>query len=379
VTLDLRNLPGIISVLMCLAFAIWLWRIGARGSTARQLSVLLVIEGLTVLTSGAMQFGVVFPAPPPPLTTVEGLLGFTRVLLHHACDVALIALYPPFLATALLTRWTLFFSKLWVRITLIVFGVTLVAFVLPFGYEAYTHRVWVLYLAMCLTFVYALAVSVHALRVAATETQRRRARSFVIGFGIRDVIWGGFYGTLSYLYLTNPAALGNTTANWVLVYPIGTLVEVPLIAYGILSTQLFDIDLRLKWTIRQSTLAAIVIAIVYFATEAANRLFSNELGPWPGLVAAALIVFLLAPLQRVSERFANRLMPGTAATPEYLAHRKLQVYEAALTEALGGMGISDKERAILKRLRETLEVSPEDAHAMEDDLRRRFPSTTTAG
>jgi hypothetical protein len=133
---------------------------------------------------------------------------------------------------------------------------------------------------------------------------------------------------------------------------------------------LFDIDLRVKWTIRQSTLAA-MIAIVYFTTEAADRLLSQELGAWPGLAAAALIVYLLAPLQRLSERVANHVMPRTVSTPEYLAYRKMQIYEAALTEALGGEGISQKERAILSRLRESLEVSADDARAMEDQLLAR--------
>lgn len=119
---------------------------------------------------------------------------------------------------------------------------------------------------------------------------------------------------------------------------------------------------------RRSTLAAIVISIVYFATEAADRLLSNQLGAWPGLIAAALVVYFLAPLQRVAERIANRAMPDTVRTPEYLAFRKLQVYEAALSEALVGDGISEKERAILTRLRESLGVSADDARAMEDDL-----------
>jgi hypothetical protein len=38
VTFDVRNIPGFVAVLMCCAFAVWLWRIGTRGSTARQLS-----------------------------------------------------------------------------------------------------------------------------------------------------------------------------------------------------------------------------------------------------------------------------------------------------------------------------------------------------
>lgn len=36
----------------------------------------------------------------------------------------------------------------------------------------------------------------------------------------------------------------------------------PLIAYGILRGQLFDIDLRIRWTIKQSTLAGAIVAII---------------------------------------------------------------------------------------------------------------------
>lgn len=65
---------------------------------------------------------------------------------------------------------------------------------------------------------------------------------------------------------------------------------------------------------------------------------------------------------------AAAAMPNTKNTPEYVAFRKLQVYEAALAEALQGDGISDKERALLVRLRDTLGVSPDDARTMEREL-----------
>lgn len=365
-TFDIRNLLGLAGVLMCFAFAVWLWRVGSRGSTARQLSLLLVIEGVTLGTSSALQFGVAYDPNAPPV------LQILRSLLHHVGDVALIALYPPFLANALRTRWTLPFARPPVRIGLAFLAVALLAFVLGFGPEAYFRRVPLLYLAMCLTFIYAFVISLQAWRAATTESDRRRARAFMIGFGIRDVLWSILYGAMSYLSLTAWShGPPPTFPDWVLFYPLGTLLEVPLIAYGILSTQLFDIDLKLKWTIRQSTLAAIVIATIYFATEAADRLLSDQLGAWPGLIAAALIVYFLAPLQRIAERVANHAMPQTTNTPEYLAYRKMQVYEAALTEALGGDGISQKERALLTRLRESLGVSADDARAMEDDLRAR--------
>jgi hypothetical protein len=366
VTLDLvRTVIAIAAVLITFAFSIWLWWIGTRGSTARQLSVLLAVEGFTLASSST----VLDPYLSPHVSFVPLV---ARLWVHHTFDVALIALYPPFLANALRTRWTLPFAKKPVQIVLALIAVALVTFVMTGGPEPYERRVALLYLVMCLVFVFAFAAAFHAWRVATSETQRRSARAFVIGFGLRDVCWCIVYGSGAFFaWSAQDPFFAQLNPLRGLLYAFGTLLEVPLIAYAILSTRLFDIDLRVKWTVRQSTLAAIVIAIVYFTTEAADRLLSQELGAWPGLAAAALIVYLLAPLQRLSERVANHVMPKTVSTPEYLAYRKMQIYEAALTEALGGDGISDKERAILTRLRESLEVSHDDARAMEDQLLAR--------
>ena len=85
------------------------------------------------------------------------------------------------------------------------------------------------------------------------------------------------------------------------------------------------------------------------------------------LLAAAAVVFFMAPLQRMAERVASAAMPNTHNTPEYAAFRKLQVYEAAVTDARPG-GISDKERALLRRLRDSLEISAADTESIEQAL-----------
>ncbi len=85
-------------------------------------------------------------------------------------------------------------------------------------------------------------------------------------------------------------------------------------------------------------------------------------------LAAALVVFFLAPLQRFSERVASVAMPNTENTPEYAAYRKMQVYESALADALLEGGISEKERSLLNTLRDTLGISASDAAALENDL-----------
>ncbi len=145
----------------------------------------------------------------------------------------------------------------------------------------------------------------------------------------------------------------------------------PLIAYGILRAHLFDIDLRIRWTIKQSTLAAAIVAIMFVLSEWAERLLSTDLGSVGSLMVAALVVFLLTPLQRFAERVASVAMPNTENTPEYAAHRKMQVYEAAIAEAQQEGGISDKERSLLNRLRDSLGISSTDADTMERELQAR--------
>jgi hypothetical protein len=126
--------------------------------------------------------------------------------------------------------------------------------------------------------------------------------------------------------------------------------------------------LKIRWTIKQSTLAGVFIAIMYVISEGAAQFLSAELGNFAGLLAAAVVVFFLAPLQRFAESVAAKAMPNTQNTPEYAAFRKMQVYEAALTEALEEGGITHKERALLGRLRDSPGISMIDAETMEQEL-----------
>jgi hypothetical protein len=92
------------------------------------------------------------------------------------------------------------------------------------------------------------------------------------------------------------------------------------IAYGILRTQLFDIDLRIRWTIKQSTLAAAVVSIIFVLSEGAERLLSSTLGDFTGLWAAGIVVFFLAPLQcrkAVSRQRSARCLSGFAIRLAY--------------------------------------------------------------
>jgi hypothetical protein len=369
------GIVAFIAVVMSWTFAFVLLRAGPRGSAARQLPLLLIVEGLALASSGSIDLLV---AGIDDVYARHPALPFSELVVHGLADCAMLALYPPFLAAALdtpLTRWC---GSARLRIALAcAAGVLYVAVIAPFAtayvrsaptdYRLVALPAAILYVALMTLFVFAFAASVQAWR-RSTGIARRRAGTFAIAFGFRDVCWGFIYGVMVWqLSAGDYTGVFVDVPPWFIVYGLGTFVAVPLIAYGILRTQLFDIDLHIRWTIKQSTLAAAVVAIVYVASEGASRYLSNELGNVAGLLAAAVVVFFLAPLQRLAERVAAVAMPNTHNTPEYAAFRKLQVYEAAVAEALPG-GVSEKERALLRRLQESLGVSGEDAAAIETEL-----------
>ncbi len=280
----------------------------------------------------------------------------------------MLALYPPFLAAALKTKLTRPFAGKRMRIVLAGASGALFFAVL---FSPLKFGATLLYLLLVLLFGYALVASIHAWQVAA-GVARSRASAFALAFGIRDVCWGFVYGTAVWMIWFEQYLIVDPEASSpiYLVYALGTLLAVPLIAYGILRSHLFDIDLRIRWTIKQSTLAAAVVTIMFILSEGADRLLASELGEGAGLLAAALVVFFLAPLQRFAERVAAVSMPNTHNTPEYAAHRKMQVYEAAVEQARVG-GISQKERALLNHLRDSLGISSIDAETLESEQKLR--------
>ncbi len=359
---------GLVSVAMCWALAGVLYRVGSTGSVARKLSLLLVVEGVILATGGSIGL---FMTPAATASSWFPAYSQAEFIVHILGDCLLLALYPPFLAAALDTKLTRPFAAKRMRIGLAVVSAALFFAVILSPLEI---GLTLLYATVSLLFAYALVASIHAWRVSAPGIARTRAGIFVLAFGFRDVCWGFIY-----LDGIRRIAMGLLNAPepeiYYVVYAGGTFLAVPLIAYGILRTQLFDIDLRIRWTIKQSTVAAVFVAIFYLVSEGADRMLESEFGNIAGLIASALLVFFLVPVQRFAERVASVAMPNTENTSEYAMFRKLQVYEAALTEALPDGNISERERGLLNRLRDSLGISIADADAIERELQEGHAST----
>lgn len=218
-----------------------------------------------------------------------------------------------------------------------------------------------------LAFLYGVVVAVAAYRRARTATLRRQAKAYATAFVLRDAL------TSMLVLLVAPRIRGEDLAMTLSVFvgqPFIDLLFFVLLGYGILQTHLFDIELRLKWTIRQGTLAAIFVAAFFVVSESAQQAFQGRIGPYLGIVAAGLLVFALAPLQRVAERVANVAMPHVEDTHAYRLERRKEIYRAALESAARDGVVTDRERDVLATLQEQLDLTATDALALEREVLR---------
>lgn len=369
---DWSTIVGLVAVVLCWALSVVLFRVGSTGSGARKLAVLLVVEGFALITN------TVFVYLSEVGWTMEDLAMQAGFFIHTLADCLMLALYPPFLAAAINTKLTRPFASKWLRMLLV--GIAVLLALVSTGFlfgirlsEKYTSDI-PLYAGLTLLFTYALVASVHAWVTAPPGIVRDRARWFTLAFSFRDICWGFVYAASIVDILVGSYLTAEQFYVVDVIYRTSTVIYVPIIAYGILRTQLFDIDLKIRWTIKQSTVASVFIAVMFVVSEGASQFLSDELGAVTGLLAAGVLMFFLAPLQRFADRVASTAMPNTRNTPEYAAFRKMQVYEAALIEAQHEEGISNRERAILNRLRDSLGISEADAEAIEAELNAR-PAT----
>jgi hypothetical protein len=147
-----------------------------------------------------------------------------------------------------------------------------------------------------------------------------------------------------------------------------TLLYIPIVAYGILKVQLLDIEIRLQSSITNTVLAGAFVAVFYLVSEGVNSFIEKQFGDVLGLVVCAVLAIFLALLHRWAGRFTERLVGADTDSPDYAANRGLQIYSASVEEALAYGEINPGQIALLDRLRQSLQVSEDDANRVEREL-----------
>lgn len=276
------------------------------------------------------------------------------------------ALYLLFLGWALDIPLTRPLKNRWVRLALCAYA--LVAFILalddPVGSRA-DHVRGIFELGnpgMGAAYLFGFVAAIWSAHVAEPGTlQRRRAIAFALAFGIRDA--------LQIPFLFSTTLLETEATTWFVI--ASQLALIGFLAYGILQAQLFDIDLKLKWTLSRGTVATAFLLVFFVVSQLIERLASERLGYISGAAAAGVLLLAINPLQRTADRLADKAMPKVNDTEAYATFRKLEVYKAAVEEVLADGQVSEKDRRVLDRLRTQLGLAVSDAGSMERDIAAR--------
>lgn len=359
---------GIPAALIAWGFALYVFVVAPPSRGARLLVAMLIVDGLAVITSYdnlhyVNSFLEVLSLPSVPL------------VLHQVSDWMLIAVYLPFLGIMLNTPLVAPLKNPLISRAIMVGGLAISFSILFLPKQIQDGFNIPFYLLICVVLTWGVAAAIHAWMIAPDGATRARARAFTIAFGVRDLLWTITFGTYAVYYFglagSGMQELENESSTMSLILPLSyqlaVILYVPLVAYGVLRVQLFDIDLRIKRTLKRSTVAAAFVATFFVISELASNYLSNQFGTIIGVLATGALVFLLDPIQRTAERISNAAMPNTVDTPEYEMFRKLQVYEAAVRSALEDGIISERQRRVLDSMLQSMNIDITNAQRIEND------------
>jgi hypothetical protein len=154
------------------------------------------------------------------------------------------------------------------------------------------------------------------------------------------------------------------------VAPGGRILGALLLGYAVLRGQIEGLDLKVRFALSKSTIAAVFIAVFFIASEAAQQFFGDTLGStYVGIGVAGTLVFAMAPLQRAAEKLAAKAVPvsmESTAAPARPDDRE-DAYRRAVRLALRG-GISRVEDHDLAVLADQLHVGARRALEIREEL-----------
>lgn len=363
-------LPKVVlqSLAVILAFGA-AWVVAQRGSgdrSSRTLAALFLVEGLTQLAWGAVMF-----AGDTRTENLFAVAGITLLAVTGWIYLRLLRFLDTPLAKPLAARP----AAIVIGAILILPGVVLAAMswgelaIAPY-YEEGSPASGVVFLPgilFALVLVYATVASWSAwLRAPKATPARAKGLAFAGAFGVRDGVY--LLALLVTIVILPRMGVDPNNPQVDLLWVVAPLLYIPLLAWGILRLQVFDIDLKVKGGIKRGSVIAFGIVVVFVALKAAEFYLSKQVGFLAGALAAGLVLFVAPRLNRVADKVADKAAPNVKPTSEYMSYRKLEVYRAALESALEEGAIDGKQRAILDRLRAKLGLPAEAAAQMEQDL-----------
>lgn len=183
-----------------------------------------------------------------------------------------------------------------------------------------------------------------------TELRHLRTFAFVAPFPVASGLFLTLGGAATAYLATSSAYLALNI--WRFALPL-------LVSYALLRYNLFDLDMRVKWTIKHGTLVGIPISVFFVVSEAAEAFVESQAGPIYGLAAAGTLALVFKRLETLSAQVASRLMPTTKPVMAMTALERMDLFQEQLDLARHDGEMSARERLRLDRLRERLGLGVE--------------------
>lgn len=370
-------IPGLAAGLLGPVLGWIVYQVSPERDQNRLLALLLVLAGLEVATS----FGLVFMATTDPLRETIDAFSTFAVLASPWVYLAFLGTIPTPLTRPLRSRrlqWGL----------VVLAGALIPLWPLIHGdiassYEDGSRIVtpafrWALSWHGFVLF-YGLLVAVSALLFGPEqELTRGKRRAYALAFGTRDAglafaIFGAqFFAIFGIDLSALVSSLGSGPIEQVLFVSAPTLVFILLLAYGVLSAQLFVVDLKIKEGLKRAGIVGGFVFVFFLVSEGLETLLAGTVGDWAGLAAAGLLAFMFRPLERAADRAADQVMPDVEDTAAYRQKRKREIYGATVEDLLADRELSERDRRILTNLRDQLGLEASSAEEIEDRVREQL-------
>ncbi len=224
---------------------------------------------------------------------------------------------------------------------------------LPYG--------WVQYVMPTLNIPLAIGAMVYihkASKHEANESTLQEPRRFLLYVMPVAIVSGLLLSYDPFIEVIGHEALIWAFGLWKLVIPI-------LITYALLRFQVFGADIRIKHSVAKSILVVIFTGIFLVVLEAAEALLGEGFGFWTNLAIAAFLALIAAPLQKLAERAADRVMPDTKSVVEQDPYERGEFYMSQYELVHEDGGVSRKDRAMLDRLALSLRISNKQQKELE--------------